>query len=645
MRFRIATVGVIGVALLASLAARLWYLQGLESARYERLAESNSVREVTIPAPRGRILDRNGKVLVGNRSAYAITIDPTELARSGRREEVVRRLAALLSTKVTQVPPEDIDAKLDEAADQLAPVTVAEDVPRDKIIFIYEHRDDFPAVEAEIRAVREYLLGPGGGGPLAPHVLGYVAPVTRELLESDPTYTLADKVGRDGIEQQYDKVLRGVPGKRVLEVTARGRVVRELEFRPPQQGADVVLTIDSDVQWVAEAALATVSGGVQSLYDPLSTSPSRIKGAAAVVVDPQTGDVLAMASYPSFDLRLLAHGISQADWARLNDPALQYPLQNRVLQGQYPPASTIKPILGAAAIKERMITPETTFACPGKYQVPGDVSGHVFNDWTKYGHGYPDLARALAGSCDVYFYNLGWMYYQRYRQRGQDLMQENLREFGWGARTGVDLPGEQVGRVPDPKWKLEVNDNDPTRENARWYPGDNINMSIGQGDLLVTPIQLAQAYAALAAGGKIHRPHTMLRVVAPDGSVLAASTPEVVRSVALPTETFRAIDEYLAGVVTGGTAAKAFAGWPHSQTPVGGKTGTAEIKGKRDNSLFVGVGPLDDPRWIVAVVVEGGGHGSETAAPVARRIMEALARVSPSDLSRVVASSAGSGGD
>ncbi len=646
LRFRIASVGVVGVALLVSLVARLWYLQGLSAPRYEKLAQSNRVREIYIPAPRGRILDRNGKVLVGNRSAYAITVDPTELARSGKRNEVVQALASLLSTKANPLSPEDIEAKLEAAAGQLAPVVVAEDVPRDKIIFIYEHRDEFPAVEAEVRSQREYLLGPGGGGPLAPHLLGYVAPVTKELLEADSSYSLADKVGRDGVEQQYDKVLRGQPGRRALEVTSRGRVVRELESAPPVPGADVVLTIDSDIQWVLEESLAEVAGGVKSLYDPAAGAPSKLKGAAAVVLDPQTGEVLAMGSYPAFDLRALAAGISDADWERLNDPSLLYPLQNRPLQGQYPPASTIKPILAAAAIKEGMITPETTFSCPGKYVVPGDISGSEFKDWTKFGHGFPDLAKAIAQSCDVYFYNLGWMYYQRYRQQGQDVMQQDLRDFGWGAPTGIDLPGEQPGRVPDPAWKLKVNDNDPTRENARWYPGDNINMAIGQGDLLTTPLQIAQAYAALMADGKIYRPHVMLRVVAPDGSTVAASTPELARSLTLPKETFETIDAYLVGVVQGGgTAAKAFQGWPHSETPVGGKTGTAEVQGKRDNALFVGVGPIGNPRWVVAVVVEGGGHGSETAAPVARRIMESLARIEPSNLSQNVAASIGSGGD
>lgn len=643
LRFRIAAVGVVAVALLTSLVARLWYLQGLSAPKYEKLAHSNSIREVYVPAPRGRILDRNGKVLAGNRSAYAITVDAGEISRSGRQEEVVQKLSALLSSRANPLPPEEIASRIDAAAGQLSPISVAEDVPRDKVIFIYEHRDEFPGVEAELRAVREYLLGPGGGGPLAPHILGYVAPVTKEVLEADDTYSLADKVGRDGVEQQYDKVLRGEPGRRTLEVTSRGGIVRELESKAPVPGADLVLTIDSDVQWVVEESLAEVAGGVQSLYDPLAAVPSKLKGAAAVVVDPQTGEVLAMASYPSFDLRALAQGISQADWESLNDPAFLFPLQNRALQGQYPPASTIKPIMAAAAIRERMITPETTFACPGKYVVPGDVSGNEFKDWTKFGHGYPDLHKAIAQSCDVYFYNLGWMFYQRYLREGQDVMQQNLRDFGWGAPTGIDLPGELAGRVPDPAWKLRVNNNDPRNENARWYPGDNINMSIGQGDLLTTPIQLVQAYSALATGGKIYRPHVMLKVVAPDGSTAAASTPEVARSVTVSAETLEMLEGHLAGVVRGGTATKAFSGWQHTETPVGGKTGTAEVLGKRDNALFVGAGPLGNQRWIVAVIVEGGGKGSEIAAPVARRIMESLARIEPSNLSQVVAGSSGGG--
>lgn len=636
--------GIVAFSLFVSLLARLWHLQGIEAPRYERLAEANSVREVSVPAPRGRILDRKGKVLVGNRTAYSIVIDPTELSRSADTQGVYERLAALMSTPSREVTADELRERV-ESSDGLGNVVVADDVPRDKIIYLYEHRDQFPGVGAEARAVREYLLGPGGGGPLAPHVLGYVAPVTKEILREDPTYRLTDRVGRGGVEQQYDKLLRGEPGKKLVEVTSRGRVVRVVDSTPPVVGADLYLTIDADVQWVAEQSLAEVAGGIQGLYDPVSSARGKRKGAAAVVLDPKTGEVLAMASYPAFDLRMLAAGLSQEDWNRLNDPAFLFPLQNRAIQGQYPPASTIKPVVAAVAWKEGMVTPSTTFACPGKYQVPGDVSGSVFKDWTPYGHGYPDMARAIAQSCDVYFYNLGWMFYQRYRQQGRDVIQEGLREYGLGAYTGIDVPGEQPGRVPDPAWKRSMHKDDPNNENARWYPGDNINMSIGQGDLLTTPLQLAQAYGALVNGGSLLKPHMLLKAVDPGGSLMASGNPEVIRSVSLDREMLDTIRGYLQGVVQGGTASKAFAGWPHQSKPVGGKTGTAEIQGKRDNSLFVGVGPLDDPRWVVAVIVEGGGHGSETAAPIARRIMETLASLEPSNLSAVVAASAGAGGD
>jgi penicillin-binding protein 2 len=645
MRFRLLSVAITSVALLLTLVARLWYLQGIESPRYETLAAQNSIRQVYIPAPRGRILDRFGRVLVGNRSAYAIVVKPDELSKSDQRREVLERLAALLTTASVQVSAGDLEERISVASSGIDSVVVAEDVPREKVIFLLEHRDQFPGVDAEVRAVREYTLGPGGGGPLAPHVLGYVAPVTKEILEADPTYNLADKVGRGGVEQQYDKLLRGAPGYRKLEVTARGKVVRELEFKAPVAGSDVYLTLDLEVQRVAEEALAQVSGGLEGLYDPISGPSGKRKGAAAVVLDPKTGGILAMASYPAFDLRLLQSGLSVEQWEKFNDPSNHFPLQNRAVQGQYPPASTIKPIVAAAAWKEGMITPETTFACPGKYQVPGDVSGAVFKDWTPYGHGYPDLAKAIAQSCDVYFYNLGWLFYQRYRLEGRDVMQDDLREFGLGALTGVDLPGEQPGRVPDPAWKLKVNDNDPTRENARWYPGDNVNMSIGQGDLLATPLQLAQAYAGLVNGGVMNKPHVFQKATSPSGEVVASSAPEPRRAAELDSQALSTLTSYLEGVVRGGTAAKAFAGWPFQTQRIGGKTGTAEIHGKKDNSLFVGVGPLDDPRWVVAVVVEGGGHGSQTAAPVARRIMETLASIAPSDLSQVVASASGGGGD
>lgn len=639
-RLRLTILGVIALALFTSLLARLWHLQALSAPRYEKLAQENRVRRVLVPAPRGRILDRNGRVLAGNRSAYTITVDPKDLGN--RRDEVLERLAALLTSEFREVSKDALSARVSEGSvSQYGNVVVAEDVSRDKVVYLYEHQREFPGVQAELRALREYALGPGGGGALAPHLLGYIGAVSPELLASDPSYKMGDKVGRGGVEQRYDKELRGQEGERDYEVTSRGSIIRELDYTPPSAGYDVVLSIDKDVQAVAEESLAQAIGAEKQPYDPTRKKSWRGSGGAAVVLDPTTGAVLASASFPSFDLRAFTTGVDPGTWEAVNDPYNGYPLQDRVTQGQYPPASTIKPIMAAAALREGLITPESTFACPGKYQVPGDESKRVFNDWTKYGHGSPDLGAAIAQSCDVYFYNLGWQFYQRWRREGRDVVQEYLRQAGLGARTGVDLPYEQAGRVPDPAWKIRVNDNDPTAELAQWYPGDNINMSIGQGDMLTTPLQLASAYGAVVNGGMVWAPRVMDRVVDSSGQIVTVSDPKESRMLSVSREDLELIRADLAAVISGGTAAKVFKGWPQATIPVGGKTGTAEVVGKKDYSLFVGVGPLDSPRWVVAVVIEEGGHGSESATPVARRIMDSLAKLPMQDITE----GSGGGGD
>lgn len=640
-RFRLAVLGIIAVSLFSSLVARLWHLQALSAPRYEVLAEGNRLRKVALPSARGRILDRNGKVLVGNRSAHSITVDPKELG--SRRDEILERLAALISSDFRPIDKETLSLRLtDSALSPYGNIVVADDVSRDKVVYLLEHQSEFPGVNAELRAVREYALGPGGMGALAPHVLGYLGQASPEVIAADPDYKYGDKVGRGGVEQTYDKLLRGEEGERSFEVTSRGKIVRETEGRPSIQGNDVVLTIDREIQFAAEEALAQGVSASRDLLDPSKRRNAAQGGAAAVVVDPTDGSILASASYPSYDLRAFTTGIDQGTWEWMNDPENQYPIQNRVIQGQYPPASTLKPMVAAAALREGMVTRDTTFSCPGKYTVPGDTSGYVFKDWTPLGHGSPDMQRAIAQSCDVYFYNLGWQFFLRYTREGRDVLQENLRFFGFGSRTGIDAPGEQAGRVPDPEWKIRLNENNPESELAKWYPGDNINLSVGQGDMLVTPLQLALAYGAFAANGVIYEPHLMYKVVAPDGNTISVREAREARSVPLSDEDLRLIREDLKTVVVGGgTGAKAFKGWPQSQIPVGGKTGTAEVQGKRDNSLFVGMGPMDNPRWVVAIVVEGGGHGSETAAPIARRIMEALARIPVTDIK----SNLGGGGD
>lgn len=593
---RYAALGMIVMGVLALLAVRLWTMQVLNGDEFQAASEENRIRTVTIEAPRGRILDRNGVELVTNRSTLAVLVPRT----AAEDDELITRLSSLLSIPADEIRERASNPKL--AA--LAMRTIAIDVPSDVVAYIYEHEHEFPDVEIRAFAVRQYPQG-----SLAAHVLGYTGEISESELKSSTYegYDPNDIVGKTAAERSFESVLQGDRGRRVIEVDAMGRPRRVLEEIDPEPGRDVVLTIDSNAQAIAEKALA------DAIEDAHSEDYVKAKAAAAVALDVNTGEVLAMASLPTYDPTLFLGGISTDDWRSLTSTESEYPLTNRTMMAQYPPASTFKAITGLAGLTYSKTRQWKVYHCAGKWTGMGEQWKKYC--WNRSGHGSESFVEGIVDSCDTVFYEIG---YEFYKDKGEKL-QSFARQFGFGTVLGIDLPGEADGRVPDAAWKKAYNEDYP--EYQRWLPGDTVNMSIGQGDMLVTPLQVASSYATIANGGSVIRPHVLKQVLGGDGKVVIEQEVETVAKPQVSAANLRIMHSALVEVTERGTARQAFSGF---DTSVAGKTGTAEVAGKDDYAWFVGYAPASKPKYVVAVVVEQGGHGGSVAAPAARQILSAL---------------------
>lgn len=622
MSSRVKALAGVVIFLFASLVTRLWFLQVLAAEENQDRAESNRVRVVPLPAPRGNILDREGRVLIDNRSSIEIVVNRQHVDDP---DELLFRLSEVLD-----IPVEDlVDRYNDPTYLPYQPVPLAKGVPERVAAYLAEHNREFPGVEYRSVGVRR-----NENGSLAAHLIGYLGEVNEQELNSPEFagYRPGDEVGRGGVEQEYEGFLRGEPGLVNYQVDAEGRIGAVLGRQEPEPGNDLFLSIDLGLQ---EAVSSSLADGIKAASGVITADGRTLnaKAGAVVALDPDSGQVLAMSSYPTFDPRVFQDGVTRREWKELTRPAFNSPLANRATQGQYPAASALKPFVAAAAVNARIASPNGYFPCPPEFQVPGDTSETVFHNWTTEDMGHLSLAESLSQSCDTVFYQFGLDFYRLRDEKG-DWMQRLLRRWGFGRATGIDLPGEAVGRIPDSAWKQRVHDLAPKLyPQPLWLPGDNINMSIGQGDLLVTPLQMAAAFGALANGGTLYAPEVGLRVQAPDGTVLETITPEARREIKVKKNALPTILEGLRGAVTTGTAADPFAGFPHSSIPIAGKTGTAEaiVDGRDVNhSWFAAVAPMDDPEIVVVAIVEEGGHGSEVAAPIVRRVLEQYFGLTPS---------------
>lgn len=596
LRHRYAALGVVILAVLGVLLIRLWSMQVLSGADFVAAAENNRVRDVTVEAPRGRILDRNGVPLVTNRATLGVTVPPS--AKSD--QDLLYRLSVLLD-----MPLDEVVERVSSVREApLKPRLVAVDVPMSTVAFLAEHETEYPGVEVSVVPVREYPYG-----ALAAHALGYTGEISEaQLSETDMgDYALGDIVGKSGAERQFESVLQGDKGYQRVEVDAMGAPRRIIEEAQPVPGRDIVLTIDADVQAVTEQAL------MDALADAHASKHLKARAGAAVAIDVATGEILAMASLPTYDPTEFIGGISQAEWDRLNAKESEYPLNNRAIQAAYPPASTFKVVTGLAGLEHGIAAAGSSYYCSGHWTGMGDDWGKYC--WNRRGHGGISFINGMADSCDTVFYEIGY----EFHKRGSEELQNWSRNFGLGSTLGIDLPGEVAGRVPDAAWKADFNRNYP--EYRQWLPGDTVNISIGQGDMLTTPLQMVSVFAGLGNGGTIMRPHVLREVLDAKGDSVREFEPEVVREIGASDANMRTIHDSLVAVTTRGTGLSAFRGFGAT---VAGKTGTAEVAGRDDYSWFAAYAPAENPRYAVAVVIEQGGHGGAIAAPAGRSILGQL---------------------
>ncbi len=592
------------------LLLRLWFLQVVSGESYRIQAEENRLKIEKIEALRGKILDKNGKLLATNRLSYALFIEKKYL----NRDEIYERLEPVLKVKA-----EDLKEKAKKSrVIREDEVFLAKDLSFEQVAMIQEEKEKYPHLNVSYMPIRYYP-----NGISAAHVIGYVGEISGEDI-SEKKYPGADRgdtVGKTGIEKAYDAFLRGIKGRLVMEVDALGNVKRSLKREDPVPGNDIVLTIDLKIQKAAEDALG------EAIKMARRQKHSRAAAGAIVVLEVKTGEVLALASYPSFNPGVFVGGVDPRMWNELNLKKNNYPLLNRATSAAYPPGSTIKPLTLISAVENRLASTRETFSCYGKWTGFGE-------SWPKYcwkrsGHGRLRLTRAIYDSCDSVFYELGLRLYRTKKE----LLQETAKKYGFGTHTGIAI-GDISGRVPDKQWKKNYF---KKKELQVWLPGDTVNMAIGQGDLLTTPLQMARFYAALANGGKLFRPILVNKVVSPTGKVIKQFKPELEKEIHISPGLKRTLLQGLREVVTRGTAKIAFEGFP---VKISGKTGTSEVYGKDDYAWFVGFGPSDNPKYVVSVIIEEGGHGGAVAAPAARYVFSHLFSieeeklVSGSDVSR-----------
>lgn len=591
LAFRVAVIGGLALVMFAVVFFRLWYLQILSGDKYLADANNNRIREIKVSAPRGEILDRDGRVLVDNRPGLAVKVRPDEIPPPGpERAELYERLGEALKLK-----PREVRARVEEQlkAQPFVSATVKQDVSFPVVAYLKERADDFPGVEPEAVFLREYPHREIGA-----HLFGTVGEVTEKQLEQTRYrgVTLGDRVGQSGIEYSYDRFLRGENGKKRVQVDARGLKTRNLNETDSRQGRSLRLGIDLDVQRAGQRALGTSRG-------------------AFVVMHAKTGEIVALGSSPSFDPNIFAKIIRQRDFDRLSSEENGKPLFNRAIQAGYPTGSTFKLVTSVAALEGGLITPDTVMYDGGSIK----VGGIIFQNAGGVVHGSVALREALTVSSDVFYYNLGLTA----NNKGDGLLiQDWARRLGMGRLTGIDLPAEGPGLVPTPEWRNALYKDDLA--DRPWSVGDNINLSIGQGDLSVTPLQLAVAYAAVANGGYVVKPHLGRRIEDADGRVLQELETPGRRRVEIDAAHRQAIMDGLVGAANspGGTSTAVFEGFG---IPIAGKTGTAEKGlGRADQSWYAAVTYPDDPQYVVVATDEAGGFGAERAAPMVRQIIAAL---------------------
>ncbi|MDQ1308129.1 MAG: Penicillin-binding protein 2 [Actinomycetota bacterium] len=656
---RLLVLAVLVASLLGTLVIRTFYLQVMTGETYRAAAEDNTVREVVEPAVRGLVLDQAGRPLVSNRTSVVVTVDRQTLKKEkDEGVEVIDRLAKILDMPAGKITERLANCGTEGAkpppicwnGSNYQPIPVANDVDTQTALTIMERRSDFPGISAKLQAVREY---PSPFNVNAAHLLGYLGPVTEEQIQAQgdsqevDRLRITDVVGRTGLEREYDAELRGSPGITALAVDTAGQVTGTLASKPPTAGDYVVTSLDAHLQSVVERQLVAAVERARNQGYPG-------KSGAAVVVDVRTGQVLAMASYPTYDPSIWIGGVTKKQYKDLIGSEA---LSSNAYQGLFAPGSTFKVISTAAAGKEGYSL-YGDYACPSQVK----VGGQTFRNFESSAYGRISLQRAIEVSCNTVFYGLAermWLAAggPEADRESADPVAETAKLFGLGSATGIDLPGEAVGRVSSRAFKAdnweamkdtwcanasagypETRKTDPKladyytaldKENCtdgyQWRAGDALNAVIGQGDTAVTPLQMAMVYAAVANGGKLYQPQVAKAIVSASGEVVKEFQPVLKSQVTVPKTTMTFLRRTLPGVTTNGSGETPFQGFPLDQIPVASKTGSAQVTGSDvSTSWFASYAPADKPRYAVVMMVTEGGTGSKTSGPSVRRIYESL---------------------
>ena len=578
------------------LGAKLFTLQVANGQNNLKFAEKNSIRSRILDATRGIILDKNGVWLARNQPSYALAIYPSELPKSKTdREKIYSTLSGLIS-----VSENDIRTVAEKnGLSSLDQVLVKENISHDDSLILEQKTKGLLGVEVAKTPVRQYQPGSG----LA-QILGYTGLISQSELDSHPTdYYQADRVGKTGLESEYESYLKGTHGVEQMEVDSSGNIAKVLvggNDNEPVPGDNIVLNIDSGLQQVTATAL---QNGINT---GKTTTGQDVTAGVAAVMDVNTGGILSLVSLPSYDDNLFATKISSADYAKLaNDPTL--PMFNRAVMGTYPPGSVSKIILASAGLTEGTINQNTSMVTPAAIQ----IGSYTFPDWKDHSYESTSVERALAESNDIFFYALGGGF-QNIPGLGIDKIKKYWQLFGLGEPTGIDLPGEASGLLPDAAWKKKTT-------GQSWYLGDTYHASIGQGDLLVTPLQMLRDTAVIANGGKLLEPQIVNKIVSPDGTVVKSFGSRIERQDFIPASVIKTVQEGMRMTVTDGSARSIFPNYP---IQVAGKTGTAQfLDNQKTHAWFECYAPYDNPQIAIIVMVEGGGEGFDVAAPVAKDIM------------------------
>jgi penicillin-binding protein 2 len=598
---RIAALGTMIFIVLGIVAGRLYYLQIIKHRDLAEMADRNRIRILRLPALRGLVFDRRHRPLVDTKPSFEAAIVPED---SPNLPATIAHLQKLLGVDGLQKKIDDAD---DQGRPDFEPVIVAEHLEWPQVVALESHQLELPGVNLQVSPQRHYLYG-----SLAAHLLGYVGEVSLKDLDRLPDYRMGDEIGKFGLERSLESTLRGAAGGQEIEVDAVGRRLRLLREIPERPGDSIVMTIDLDLQRTAEAAIGDRAG-------------------ALVAVDPNTGYILAMASKPAFDPNIFAEGVSSSAWRELaTDP--NHPLENRAIQGTYPPGSTFKIVDSIAALMDRSISPDTSFFCPGGIW----FGNREYRCWRKQGHGHIELHRAIVESCDVFFYEVG-------ERLGVDRIAAWAHALGLGRKSGIELNNERAGVIPSTEWKER-------RFRQRWYPAETLSVAIGQGYVAVTPLQLAMMTATIANGGTLYQPQFVREVDALDGSVVKQYPPIVRGELHIDPQVLDEVRAGMIGVVNApdGTAHAARL----DNIVVAGKTGTAQVVKEaqgvrvkenalpmkyRDHGWFIAFAPADHPKIAIACIIEHSGHGGSSAGPVVKQVMEKYFELYPPQNARPLA--------